>query len=110
PQLSPSKIIPLTEAVNGSNRPAKVNPIGQRGAMLKPTPHVAIHKTTRESEQMITSARRARHVPKATGMICCGGTRVARGMASTRPQVKANQNPDVRYAAAVAFASSRATA
>jgi hypothetical protein len=96
PKLSPSKIIPLTVAVNVSDCPARVKPIGQSGAMQKPKPNATLHTTTRVSGRKSNTARRARHRAKAVRTIRCGGTRVAKGMASRRPTVNESQNPEVR--------------
>jgi len=96
PKLSPSKIIPLTEAVSVSDCPARVKPVGQRGAIQKPNPNATLHKTKLESGMMITRARRDRQVHKAARTICGGVKRVAMGMEIRRPRVNDSQNPEVR--------------
>src|SRR5215475_7887334 len=98
PKLSPSKIIPLTEAVSVSDCPARVKPIGHRGAMQKPNPNATTHKTKLEAGMSITRARVDRQRHKATRTICGGVIRVAMGMESRRPRVNDSQNPAVRYA------------
>src|SRR5215467_12153932 len=96
PKLFPSKIIPLTEAVSVSDCPARVKPVGHRGAMPKPNPNDASHKTTLESGMLITMARMDRQVHKAARTICGGVKRRARGTESRRPRVNDSQNPEVR--------------
>ena len=96
PKLSPSRITPVILPVISMDCPARVNPVGQMGAMQKPSPIAISHRDALEPEKMIPRARMDRQLIKAVRMTCLGVKRVAAGMEIRRPTVKAAQNAEVR--------------
>ena len=76
--------------------PARVNPVGQMGAMQKPSPIAMSHREALEPAKMIPRARMDRQLNRAVRMTCLGVKRVAAGMEIRRPIVKAAQNAEVR--------------
>ena len=76
--------------------PARVNPVGQMGAMQKPNPIASNHRARLEPEKVIPTPRMTRQPDTAARMTCFGLKRMAAGMEIRRPTVKAAQNAEVR--------------